>query len=307
MKQFQNILYVSQGTDSESGALKYAVKLMEEKSANLKILITYPTFPENLRDYQTTYENAFKEKIINRVNTLFPQCADKIEIEIQNETKPQVAIIQHVLRHKNDLLIKDAQIHESGKGFKALDMDLLRKCPCPVLLYRDNQHHKEKTFKIAVAIDPETQETAGYDLAVKLATLSDQFTQQFQAELTFVSCWDYEFEHYLQNNAFVHISDEDVAQTVNMMKMNHLNALNQIIDSAKLKSSHQVKHIRGIPETVIPKLIEEEKINLLIMGTVARTGFTGFIIGNTAENMLHKIDCSLLALKPAGFISPIKI
>ncbi|HRE31359.1 MAG TPA: universal stress protein, partial [Candidatus Berkiella sp.] len=32
----------------------------------------------------------------------------------------------------------------------------------------------------------------------------------------------------------------------------------------------------------------------------------GFIIGNTAENVLQKISCSLLALKPNGFISPVK-
>lgn len=30
------------------------------------------------------------------------------------------------------------------------------------------------------------------------------------------------------------------------------------------------------------------------------------IIGNTAENILQKIDCSLLALKPLGFVSPVK-
>lgn len=42
------------------------------------------------------------------------------------------------------------------------------------------------------------------------------------------------------------------------------------------------------------------------MGTVARTGIPGFIIGNTAENILQKIDCSLLALKPLGFVSPVK-
>jgi nucleotide-binding universal stress UspA family protein len=42
------------------------------------------------------------------------------------------------------------------------------------------------------------------------------------------------------------------------------------------------------------------------MGTVARTGISGFIIGNTAENILQKIDCSLLALKPQGFVSPVK-
>lgn len=57
---------------------------------------------------------------------------------------------------------------------------------------------------------------------------------------------------------------------------------------------------------MMQKVIEEKKIDVLVMGTVARTGIPGFIIGNTAEIILQKIDCSLLALKPLGFVSPVK-
>jgi len=31
------------------------------------------------------------------------------------------------------------------------------------------------------------------------------------------------------------------------------------------------------------------------------------IIGNTAEAILEEIQCSVLALKPAGFVSPVKL
>ncbi|MDF5010076.1 universal stress protein, partial [Vibrio parahaemolyticus] len=42
------------------------------------------------------------------------------------------------------------------------------------------------------------------------------------------------------------------------------------------------------------------------MGTLARTGISGYVIGNTAENILQSINCSLVALKPDGFVSPIQ-
>jgi nucleotide-binding universal stress UspA family protein len=41
------------------------------------------------------------------------------------------------------------------------------------------------------------------------------------------------------------------------------------------------------------------------MGTVARTGVRGFIMGNTAETVLEQIDCSVLAIKPQGFVTPV--
>ena len=46
-------------------------------------------------------------------------------------------------------------------------------------------------------------------------------------------------------------------------------------------------------------------IDILVMGTVARTGIPGFIMGNTAENLIQELKCSLLATKPNGFVSPI--
>ena len=43
------------------------------------------------------------------------------------------------------------------------------------------------------------------------------------------------------------------------------------------------------------------------MGTVARTGIAGFFIGNTAEKVARNIHCSLLTVKPDGFVSPVSI
>jgi len=52
--------------------------------------------------------------------------------------------------------------------------------------------------------------------------------------------------------------------------------------------------------------VENKNIDILVMGTVARTGIPGFVIGNTAENIVQKLSCSLMALKPRGFVSPVK-
>ena len=40
------------------------------------------------------------------------------------------------------------------------------------------------------------------------------------------------------------------------------------------------------------------------MGTMARSGIAGLLIGNTAERVLRKLPCSVLAVKPDGFVSP---
>ncbi len=43
------------------------------------------------------------------------------------------------------------------------------------------------------------------------------------------------------------------------------------------------------------------------MGTVSRTGVAGLLIGNTAERILRQVDCSVLTVKPDGFITPVRL
>jgi universal stress protein E len=63
----------------------------------------------------------------------------------------------------------------------------------------------------------------------------------------------------------------------------------------------QPRLTRGPARRAIPKLAEELHVELLVMGTIRHTGIAGFLIGSTAETILNRIDCSVLAVKPAGF------
>lgn len=62
---------------------------------------------------------------------------------------------------------------------------------------------------------------------------------------------------------------------------------------------------QGLPEEVIPKIVDELDAGLVILGTTGRTGLSAVFIGNTAEHVIDKINCDVLALKPNGYISPL--
>lgn len=65
--------------------------------------------------------------------------------------------------------------------------------------------------------------------------------------------------------------------------------------------------VKGHARKEIPALARQIEADLIVMGTVARTGVAGFIIGNTAEAILNQIECSVLALKPSGFVTPVTL
>lgn len=59
-------------------------------------------------------------------------------------------------------------------------------------------------------------------------------------------------------------------------------------------------------KTVIPEMAAQLKEDLVVMGTVARTGIAGLLVGNTADTIFEQLRCSVLALKPPGFVTSIK-
>jgi nucleotide-binding universal stress UspA family protein len=58
---------------------------------------------------------------------------------------------------------------------------------------------------------------------------------------------------------------------------------------------------------MIPRLAKELRADLVVMGTIARTGISGLFIGNTAETIFDQLSCSVLAIKPPGFKTPVNL
>ena len=58
--------------------------------------------------------------------------------------------------------------------------------------------------------------------------------------------------------------------------------------------------MKGDPRVVIAEFATRHHTDLLVVGTVARSGVAGRIIGNTAEAVLNQLPCSMLVVKPDG-------
>ena len=310
MRHYHNLLYVSHGVMDETEGLKQALSLARNNEASLKILIVSPELPEEFPDYQKKYE----ESLLDQAKVLVKSTKQDIELsdspvevsmELVNDKRPAIKIIHKVLQHGHDLVIKEAEPRDERTGFKAIDMDLLRKCPVPVWLCRPIGQSRQN-IQVAVAIDPENHDISAENLSKHMLQISRSLADSCSGKLHIVSCWDYEFEGYLRNNVWIKTSDVDIEQMVIKEKNEHFTALDELIKASKISGPQQVHCLRGKAPELIPNFVQDKNIDILVMGTLARTGIPGFFIGNTAENIVQKLTCSLLALKPQGFISPVK-
>lgn len=304
MHFFSNALYVSQGATQDLVGLEHAIRLAHHNDARLKVLILTSNLPKDFSNHQSQYETSLKEnaqKSIDMAQQALGLKNEKMAIEVDLFSPKQASseLIEYVKNNEHDILIKEAESAHDNVGFKALDMALLRRCPCEVYLCRSVKN--SQAVKVAVAIDPEVSDQNAKDLSVKMLKNGQFIAEKLGVNLDIFSCWNYHFEGYLTGNQWINASTEDIEDAVEEARTSHEDALNDLIQQAKLDTSKINLHLmRGKASEEIAQAVTDHNIDILLMGTVARTGIKGFIFGNTAENIMQSLDCSLLAFKPRG-------
>jgi len=311
MRHFANILYVSHGTTDETGGLKQALSLARNNRAPLKVLIVCPEFARDLPDYRKKYEDSLlgqaRTSIASTQELLGIESGEiELSVALASDDHPAIRVIEEVLQHDHDLLVKEAESPGQGGGFRALDMVLLRKCPCPVWLSRPIERSRGD-IQVAVAINPDDDHEPARSLSARMLELSRSLSDSCSGVLHVVSCWDFEYENFLRNNPWASKTEQEIRDLVEVARNRHREALDRLIEVNGISGAYEIHHYRGRAEDVIPSLIKEQGIDILVMGTVVRTGIAGLVIGNTAENIFQELSCSVIALKPQGFVSPVKL
>jgi nucleotide-binding universal stress UspA family protein len=180
-------------------------------------------------------------------------------------------------------------------------MQLFRQCPCPVWAVGPAATTAPRRVLAAVHATGDAEEQALnrkiLDAALLLAGFGSGTVTVFQA-------WSAFGEELLRS----HSKPEEVAAYVKAASDTARSALDDLVTSfgTRLESA-RVELAKGDPEDMIPRFVVSEGIDLVVMGTVARTGIAGFIIGNTAERLLQRLVCSVFAVKPDGFRTPVRL
>jgi nucleotide-binding universal stress UspA family protein len=125
--------------------------------------------------------------------------------------------------------------------------------------------------------------------------------------------WEAYGEDFLRYGAFSNMPEEKIDVYTDQARRECLEKLDFLVEKMNVCVGKdivdylrpKVHLVKGKPSIDIPLMVKKYNVDLIVMGTVARTGIPGFIIGNTAESILEQVRCSVLAIKPDGFKSPI--
>jgi nucleotide-binding universal stress UspA family protein len=255
-----------------------------------------------------------------QLNALVETFSQQMNIETKVLTgTPFLQIIYEVLRNGHDLVIKTpARVEWMDRIFGSDDMHLLRKCPCPVWMISQDTPKSYQNIMAAVDIgsqqDPDDVIKANHALNQQILEMAGSVAVSDLAKLHIVHAW-YAYGESLMHSPFVTLSKAQIREYTHETHNIQKKKLDVLLDQVSIDETGKLlgflkpeKHlIKGFPNKAIPEFAKEIKADLIVMGTIGRTGIPGLIIGNTAEDILNQINCSVLAIKPPGFVSPVTL
>ena len=325
MKRFENILCVLESQTAGECALERAASLAEHNQAVLTVIDVIPRMstgigmPDGGPISLELRAAMIREHEARLVSLIDPY---RKRLDIKHSVLVGTAfleIIRAILRNGHDLVVKSPETPDwLDRFFSSDDMHLLRKCPCPVWLVKPGGGESYQRILAAVDVNdsypPEELKTR-QALNRTVMELAGSLAVSEFAELHVVNAWEAVDENTLCHSGFIRMPEDEVHAYVDQVRQNRAQRLDELMRETGAKLGldameyiePQLHLQKGEARKEIPALAERLKVDCIVMGTIGRTGIRGFFMGNTAETILEQIDCSVLAIKPPGFITPVEL
>jgi nucleotide-binding universal stress UspA family protein len=285
-------------------ALEQAVRLAARCDARVKIVDVLPRVPARVRHFVTP---ELEKELVDHRGSRLRDIAESVQgVSATTELlrgRPGNALIQEVLRSGHDLLVRShvRDLAAGSKPFGAIDMELLRQCPCPVWLI-SRRGAPSVRWRMLAAIHADPSDAAEQELNETILDWALTLKSFGDAELTLLQAWTPYGASLLRSR----MSPDEFTEFIETAHRTEEEALSGCLAPFKDRLTDvAVELVEGEPEDVIARFVESHGIDTVVMGTVARTGIAGLLMGNTAERVLQRLRGSVLAVKPHSFKSPL--
>ena len=309
MKRFKNILYILDEVSlSRHGNADKVAELARLNEARVTVIIAeeFTFFDELSRKFLGHYEK-LRQVAIDHHRERLDEFLDHRrwqDIDVRPDYKESddfIMIIRKVISEGYDLVIKEATL---DRGIDQLSMRLVRKCPCPVWVIKYNSSDFKHILG-AVNVSKAYPETAA--LNKKIIELTHSLAQREGGEAHYLHSWQLEYE-IMMRSPRIKVSSEEIIEMKRELFSTRQSGLHKLLDDNNINyHKNQIQLREGSSSEVIQQAIGELNIDVVVMGSVGRSGIPGLLIGNKAEKLLTNINCTVLTVKPDGFKTPITL
>lgn len=170
------------------------------------------------------------------------------------------------------------------------DWKLLRYCPAPVLLVRSTESWMRGS--VLAAVDLGNHDNQHHVLHDAIISHAADIVDMINGTLHLVSA----------HPAPMLSAADPVYQLREHIAARYVEEAQRYVNSYAIPPA-QVHIEEGPADTLVPRVAHRIGASVTVIGTVARTGLSGALIGNTAEVVLDQLNSDVLVLKPDDMLA----
>ena len=317
MKKLENILlFVDDEPDLD--ILERALNVAEVYSAKLTVAAVIPPARSQMVLSRTGIDFGELEQLLgdDRRRQLDKAVESVKRPGVETNTvvligSPLESVVRYIGEHGIDYLIKAPSPSDGLRDhlFRSIDMRLMRAAPCMVGIGRARKTAGPLRAVVAVDIDDNDEQIAALNRRILDSALLAQ--AGVHVDIYVIHAWDL-YGYTLLAHGRGRIPQQQLKEALESERTRRQEWLDSLIDSYRqsLEPAQSALFdptpvlLRGDPRIVIPKKVHELDADIIGLGSASRGGLGGLMIGNTAEEILLRVNCTVAVSKPEGFESP---
>lgn len=303
MLDINHILVVLDHDHAEHIALDKALWLASTVQADLTLMTSvFEPHCDDATSLEQETRNLIHDSSINKATEWLEQLAQDavsagltVHKQVCWDKHLYDAIMGVMNQNDFDLVIKGThQHHLVDRIFTHTDWNMIRHCPAPVMLVKSAmpwQHNR-----VLASIDATSMDASHQRINDNILAFAEHLSDHFETDLHLVNAYpdvDVAFAMVPEINA-----PDDVQKHISAQ---HHEACNTLASRYSIQPNH-IHIMEGDTTDIVPDIATAIEADLVVAGTVGRDGLAGVIVGNTAEELVDKVACDIVVLKPSDGI-----
>ena len=303
MKTFHHIIAAVDFTPRCRAALCEAAHLArQDEAAVTAVHVMGEPLMAAIKKALSTDEATVREEWLAKLRWFVDESGAENAASVKVELRaghPFLELVQACETHNADLLVMgDRGSHDEPGRVGAITAKCVRKAPVDVLIVRKDQHGPFR--HLAACVDFSENSAKAVQFALHLA-------ERDAAALDCVHVYMSAVTMALDYGGFATplpaiITDEEAAEAARAGLDDFLEPFTRKAPEGTVK--HLVIEAPSVRDAIVDH-VKNSGVDLVVLGTRGKSGLRELLIGTTAERILQHAPCSILAVKPDDFVSPI--
>ena len=223
-----------------------------------------------------------------------------VDVDVRWDYPLHDSIVRKAVDSGADFVIKDTHFHSVLKRsiFSNTDWSLIRNCGATLWLVKPRPPGQKPCF--VAAVDPLHERDKPADLDSRILSTAKELGGALGGEVHVFHAYDVMAAIAISTDSMTMPIALPMNDLADAMRAEHTDAVESFCKRHGIPADRTHIH-QGGTRPLLMALTEQLRADAVVMGAISRSGLKGLFLGNTAEDVLDRLHCDLVIVKPEGF------